>query len=369
MIDRIIIEDLTYPIVELYMTCENRLLKSIIRRAKRGADLTGERLEWDLNKLRDMGGLTKGAIEEISRTSKKAREQLPKILLQIAKESIEGEASAGVFRVVQALQEQAVSDLNVVNTTMLAGVQDVFGNFINMLEHERNKALGNATMELMLGRSTFQESVGHAIKEMARNGVTAFQDKAGRNWSPEGYVSMDLRTTSANVSRQAEIAQANDFGMHVFQVSTHAGARPLCAPYQGRFYSDDGSSGQITDADGNTYDYEPIENTSYGEPAGLFGINCGHDRIYVSDGFYNRRKPLTGKELEENRKQYEQSQQQRALERKIRMYRRESGLLDEAGLKASGEATKGLLNRAVSEYETFCEDVGRAPRWDRTKIY
>lgn len=374
MISRERIDELSWEIVEMYERCENNLLRLIIKQAKRGADLTGERLEWDIAKLRDLGGLTKKAIAEIAQASKKAKEQLPKILLEIAKEAIEkdgleGGMTDGIFRAVQALQSQALDNLNLVGTTMLSGTQTSFNNFVNMLTNERNRILSEKAVGLVTGTSTFEESVASAIKQMSREGITAFQDRAGRSWSPEGYVSMDMRTTSANVARKAVEAQANDFDLHVFQVSSHAGARPKCAPYQGRFYSDNQTYGTIKDAHGDEHEYEPVENTSFGEPDGLFGINCGHDRIYVSEGFYDRRKPLTEEQLEENRKTYERSQQQRAIERKIRTYEREAENLKEAGYKGFSATAKGLADKAKDEYRAFCSETGRTPRWSRTKIY
>ena len=374
MISRELIDELSWEIVELYERCENNLLRLIIKQAKRGADLTGERLEWDMTKLRDLGGLTKKAIAEIAQTSKKARDQLPKILLEIAKEAIakdglEGGMTDGIFRAVQALQSQATENLNLVGTVMLSGTQTSFNQFVNMLTNERNRILSEKAVGLVTGTSTFEESVASAIKQMSREGITAFQDRAGRSWSPEGYVSMDMRTTSANVARKAVEAQANDFNLHVFQVSSHAGARPKCERYQGHFYSDNQTYGKITDAYGEEHEYEPVENTSYGQPDGLFGINCGHDRIYVSEGFYNRRKPLTEEQLEENRKTYERSQQQRAIERKIRRSEREAENLKEAGYKGFSDIAKGQANKAKDEYRAFCSETGRTPRWSRTKIY
>lgn len=374
MVSKNFIDEISWEIVELYMKCESNLLNLIIKKAKSGADLTGNSLEWDLHKLNNLGGLTKGAIKIIGATSKRVNKALNRVLLEVAKKAlnqdgIEGEPSKGVFSVVQALQAQAKSHLNLVNTTMLAGVQDQYGKLVNILTNERNKGLNEGTMYLVTGQKTFQQSVAHAIKTMADEGITAYQDSIGRNWTPEGYVSMDMRTTSAKVAREAVQAEANDFGLHVFQVSSHAGARPKCAPYQGRFYSDNDTSGEIEDAYGEKHTYEPLKNTSYGEPDGLFGINCGHDRIYVSTGFYNRREPLTAEELEADRKVYEISQQQRAIERDIRKYKRETENLKDAGYTEFAKISQANVTRARSEYKTFCEENGRTERWDRTQIY
>jgi hypothetical protein len=133
-----------------------------------------------------------------------------------------------------------------------------------------------------------------------------------------------------------------------------------------------GRYGTITDAQGRKWDFEPIDNTSRGEPDGLFGINCGHSFRYIEEGaFINREKqtPDDSRAGEENKKQYAQSQEQRSIEREIRKYERESELLKEAGLNDFAKIPAGNARSVRDEYRAFCEETGRTPRWDRTRIY
>ena len=57
------------------------------------------------------------------------------------------------------------------------------------------------------------------VQTLKREGVTAFVDKAGRNWSLHTYGSMTLRTTS----RQAEVLAVltADPGQDLYQISSH----------------------------------------------------------------------------------------------------------------------------------------------------
>lgn len=382
MLSKEFLDTVTYPITRLYMACEDRLLQKIVARLKSATD-TFAIDTWNVKKLSDMGGLSRDAVREIARTSKKAQKLLGEVLHEVARRSLSADGvdaveTQGVLQTIQALQAQAVNHLNIVNTTMLAGTQDSFGTLVARLDNERNIILNNATMDLVTGQSTFQEAVGHAIKELSETGINAYVDKAGKNWSPEAYVSMDLRTTSAQTARGVVQAQGRDYGMDVILVSSHGGARPLCEPYQGRCYSMSNRYGTITDANGNTYDFEPISVTGYdpasgmnAEPAGLFGINCGHTFRYIEDGgFINRETPIeTEEQRQENRRVYAQSQEQRAIEREIRRYSRESELLKEAGLTEFAKIPAGNARNARDEYRSFCEQTGRTPRWDRTQIY
>lgn len=77
------------------------------------------------------------------------------------------------------------------------------------------------------------------VETLRREGVTAFVDKAGRNWSLHAYCSMVARTTS----RQAEILSVltTDPAHDLYKISSHGTTCGLCAPYEGRVYSKSGA--------------------------------------------------------------------------------------------------------------------------------
>ena len=376
MLSKEFLDTVTYPVTQLYMASENRLLAKIVRRLKAG---TGGFVldEWNIRKLSDMGGLSKEAVAEISKISKKAKTLLTKVLHEVANNSlsvdgVDTNETQGVLQTIQALQAQAENHLNLVNTNMLVGTQDKFSTMVAVLDNERNIILNDATIDLVTGQQSYHQIVAQTIRRLGEEGINAYVDKAGRQWSPEAYVSMDLRTTSAQTARKVVEAQGRDYGLDVILVSSHAGARPKCAPYQGRCFSMSGRYGTIKDANGNEYEFEPIDNTSYGEPDGLFGINCGHSFRYIEEGsFVNREKetPDDSEAGKKNAQQYQLSQEQRTIERDIRKYEREAELLREAGLKDFASIAEGNAREARNEYRSFCEDNGRTPRWERTRVY
>lgn len=77
------------------------------------------------------------------------------------------------------------------------------------------------------------------VEALRREGITAFVDKAGRNWSLHTYCSMVTRTTS----RQAEVMAVltADPSQDLYQISRHGTTCGLCAPYEGRVYSKSGN--------------------------------------------------------------------------------------------------------------------------------
>ena len=83
------------------------------------------------------------------------------------------------------------------------------------------------------------KALPQVVETLRREGVTAFVDKAGRNWSLHTYCSMVARTTS----RQAEILSVltTDPAHDLYKISSHGTTCGLCAPYEGRVYSKSGT--------------------------------------------------------------------------------------------------------------------------------
>lgn len=74
--------------------------------------------------------------------------------------------------------------------------------------------------------------------------------------------------------------------------------------------------------------YPHWNKSSYGEPDGLLGINCGHHIYPYVEGVSIRRYFPTD-DLDANDKLYKQTQIQRGLERAVRKQKRECMLFDE----------------------------------------
>jgi hypothetical protein len=119
-------------------------------------------------------------------------------------------------------------------------------------------------------------------------------------------------------------------------------------------------TGEVEDLDGNKVHVYALNETSYGEPAGLFGINCGHYKIPFVPGFSKARQPEQTEE--QNAKEYEQSQQQRELERKLRYAKRDLMTAKARGDDELIQAEKLRVKNARTELDNFCEETGRARR-------
>lgn len=103
----------------------------------------------------------------------------------------------------------------------------------------RRVGLEQVAMRQATGQGVYRQLPGF-VEALRREGVTAFVDKAGRNWSLHTYCSMVTRTTS----RQAEVAAvlSADPEHDLYKISSHGTTCALCAPYEGRVYSRSGTN-------------------------------------------------------------------------------------------------------------------------------
>lgn len=395
------------------MDCTSQLIINICKHFSTGRGLATQ--AWEALKLSEMGKLTDESIEIIAANTGQKAEAVRQALQDGIKASLADEeatlqnaarqgyiqtaagtleTSARVQDLVTAYVNQAEDELNLVNTVMLQSTQTRYQMAIQQvvnaeeaarieaLTSARNAAelatqmdkaqrvLNAATGSTLLGNEARTKALRGAIATLANEGITGFIDAGGHHWTPEAYVNMDIRTTVGNVARQAQKTRAEEYGVDTFQVSRHAAARPLCAPYQGWICSWSGGGYTVEDLYGNTYQVHDINETSYGEPAGLFGINCGHNPLTFVPGYsVPRAQELTPEEEQENALQYAQSQQQRYLEREVRHAKTEALAYNAAGDAEGFEKAAQAVKQKQADYATFCQQTGRTPRNDRLQVY
>ncbi len=257
--------------------------------------------------------------------------------------------------------KQAKDRLNKVNTVMRYFARTTAAAAVNKAAEIVNKqqhldTLNKAAGKVIMGAESRQTAVRECIKEMSEKGIPAFVDAAGRQWSPEAYVNMDVRTTCSNTAHEAQFSRMNDYDIDLLEVDSHPGARPKCALDQGRIFSKSGKNRK----------YPAWKTSSYGEPDGILGINCGHHVYPYIEGVSTQ--TYFPYDKEENDKLYKQKQEQRRLEREVRSAKREVSMLDSAGDKEGAKAAKDRVKRRTAAYNEYCEKTGLPRKADRLTV-
>ena len=147
--------------------------------------------------------------------------------------ALTGEQTAIVDRLAMNL----MGEITDASMTVMATLQSAL---IGRVEPDvyRRVGLEQVATQQAVGRGV-NASVPACVQALRREGVRAFTDKAGRNWSLHTYCTMASRTTS----RQAEVLAVltADPEHDLYMISSHGTTCGLCAPYEGRVYSRSGT--------------------------------------------------------------------------------------------------------------------------------
>jgi hypothetical protein len=388
------IDNMGWHMGEVYGAITDQILINLARYFpyyKPGQPVPQSSFEYQANMLAEMGQVTDETVKIIRNGLQGEDAALQNLLQQAIMESVkkaQPELIEGVkkgllnptampivspnqMNAFRQYYTQAADKLNLVNTVMLESTKQAYQATVSDIVSRINvtqRALDIGAGEAVTGVSSWNQALTHAINRMKDNGITGFIDHGGHRWSAEAYVSMDIRTTVANTARAAVWETNQNFGNDLYLVSYHNGARPLCYPYQNMVVSRDDRYGVTYDLDGNEIHYIAQSATSYGQPAGLFGINCKHYPTPFIPGVSLIRGEPQSKE--ENDRVYEESQQQRALERKIREEKRDLMMLKEQGAPDEIiKAQRKKIRQTDDEIDAFCDETGRHRRQNREGVY
>lgn len=382
-------DNMSWEMAEVYGAITDQILINLARYFPywKSGNVPKSAFEYQATMLAQMGQVNRDTIRIIRQGLKGANSALTNVLEQAIMEAVskaQPELLKGVkagllkpagipivdpeqTRAFQLYYQQAAQKLNLVNTVMLESTKQAYqatvSDIVNRVQATQT-ALDVGAGEVVTGVSSWNQALRHSIERMKQNGITGFIDHGGHRWSAEAYTAMDIRTTVANTARAAVWETNQDFGNDLYLVSYHQGARPLCYPWQNKVISANDRYGTTYDLDGNEIEIIPQRLTSYGEPAGLFGINCKHYPTPFIPGV----SVITGQPQspEENEQTYKESQQQRALEREIREQKRDLLMMKAQGATPEEiKAQRARIRETDDRIDAFCEQTGRARRQSR----
>ena len=312
--------ELSEPVEQVYTDVVAQLVSNICRHLGQGKELSTQ--QWEIKKLSELDALTNESIKIIQNASGKSRAEIKRAIAEamgvgvrdvesVLKGAVRAGAISGVGftaeqsdalkNLLNSLVNQAEDRANLVNTVMLNSTRqryvwavqttaDEEARLIEKLMRARNadeleqqlgkvqQALNVATSSVEVGAESRVQALSRTVKQLAEEGITGYIDRGGHHWSPEAYMNMDIRTTVHNTYVQAQRERASEYGVDTFQITSHAGARPLCAPYQGWICSWKDGGYTVLDGYGSSHEVHSIYDTSYGEPAGIFGKVCAETK-------------------------------------------------------------------------------------------
>lgn len=261
-----------------------------------------------------------------------------------------------ITRLMQSTYEQTMGEWRNATATTAEAAQKTFVN-----------ACDKAYYQVMSGAMAANQAVKEAVDTVVSSGVTVTYP-TGHQDTIETATARAVRTGISQGAARIQLARMNEMGIDLVLVSSHLGARPEHALWQGKVYSLGGEyKGQYPDFE---------QSTGFGTVTGLCGANCRHSFNAWFPGMEN---PWKRYDTEENRKEYEKEQRQRSMERKIRKTKREVMGYREAMEDAKDEGLRGELEKEYQRralrlqqqnaaYSEYCKDNGLKKQSDRISI-
>ena len=301
---------------QLHKDIMDRIIERILIRFERGDDyiLTAQD-KWQLETLQQAGFLLDDIQEEIAAATGRMQSEIAEAMEDAGVRALEYDdriyREAGLNPVslvqspymIQLMQQSYLATLGEWENFTRISKRAVHDLFVG--------ACDTAYLRAMTGMISPAQAVREALEEMISGGVYV-EYPGGRTDTIETATARAVRTGISQASGKIQTARMDEFDVDLVLVSSHLGARPEHAEWQGKVYSRSGLNPKYPDF---------VAVTGYGTVTGLCGANCRHNFSPYFEGMDN---PFDRYDDEENLKEYELSQRQRTLERRIRKTKRET---------------------------------------------
>ena len=253
--------------------------------------------------------------------------------------------------------DQKVADLKAQVTKDMQKAQGAAWRYMDDIYRQTIYKTG---MFMAAGTKTLDQAIDMATKDFLNAGINCIEYKNARRVNIATYAEMALRTASQQATFLAEGKLRDQWGIHTVMVSAHANTCSKCAPWQGKVLVDDVfSHGTAEEAK-----ELGVPLLSEAMKAGLLHPNCRHTlTTYFPDITVLPAVP-DEKKAKEN---YEAEQYQRAIERKIRKWRRiAEGAAQGATVKLANDKLFEL-HKMMKEHLEHHPKLRRAPDREKTR--
>ena len=240
---------------------------------------------------------------------------------------------------------------------------------LRMTDDIYRQTLNRVQLAMGTGSMTLNEAIDLATKDFLDKGINCIVYADGKRVNIADYVRMALRTTSTRAALQGAAKRFAELGYDTVLVSQYGGCSKTCEPWQGQVYIDD----VFTVWEGEKDEFQGKSNycgewfwlLSYAVKNGLFHPNCRHTMTQYIHGRTQIPEQIPAEKIKEQR---ELEQKQRAMERKIRKFKRfAAGTCD----PDTAKEYRRKLRQAQQELKAFVEEHNEVLHrdYDREKYY
>lgn len=363
---------LTEPIMSLYADYETSVIMDIARRLKK---LALDSATWQAQRLIESGALYKDVLKKLAQLTGMSEQEIAKVLRKAGVKAISFDDSiykqAGLEPIPLNLSPAMLDVLKATFAKTNAVAHNLTQTTALSAQQSFIRAADLAHQQIVTGAMSYNQAIRQAVKKVAADGLKTIDFASGHQDSLDVAMRRTVLTGVAQTTGQLQMQRADEMGSDLVAVSAHQGARnkgtgPMNhESWQGKIYSRSGKHPK----------YKPfVETTGYGTGVGLGGYNCRHswfpffegmDRAYSAQelrAINNKTVKYQGRAIT----QYDATQIQREIERKIRYWKRQSAALSAADLENAKEAAK--VREWQARMREFVNQTGLVRQNDREQV-
>jgi hypothetical protein len=349
---------LPLPILDLYERFSQSVINDIARRLA-GLDYARPTAAWQVQRLTESGQIYDAILKRLAELTGQSETELRAMFAKAGVQALAFDDAiyrkAGLSPLPLSLSPAMVDVLkagliktnglmqNLTRTTAITG-QQAF-----------NDAADLAYMQVSSGAMGYDQAIKLAVKKVASQGLTVV-DFRGRRDQLDVAMRRAVLTGVSQTTGQMQTARADEMHTDLVQTSAHAGARPTHQVWQGQIFSRSGL---------DIHYPAFVESTGYGTVTGLCGVNCRHSFFPFFEGIsqnaydavaLDEMNDKTVKYQGKQISQYDATQIQRSIERKIRYFKRQAQALEAAGLDSTNETVQ--IRAYQAEMRSFIRQTG-----------
>lgn len=342
------LDKLPEPMVQLMSELQNEIISDICRRLTK-AQLMTPTAEWQLWKANQLTLSSREVKRRIAAKLKVSEKQLKSIYTDAVRTAIKEDEIIYKAAMAEGILSDDYRDKltnftrsKAFSNALSRGLKNTNGlmrNLTNSAAAVANRQLSDALdlayLKVINGAFTAEQAVFDAVKKLGADGLKCVKYESGHTDQLDVAVRRAVVTGIGKTCCDMQLDLAKEMDCQLVEVTSHLGARPSHAEWQGQIYS------LVKGHPKYPYFYDA---TGYGTGDGLGGWNCRHSFFPYFEGLsLAANAPDFSKE--ENAEVYANTQNQRAYERAVRKSKRELAALDGARSAATDPELKAKLDR------------------------
>ena len=301
-------EDLARQMMDIYGEAELIMLQRVAKRLAKGVASPG----WTERKYAEMSQVRKQLSELLNELSGK-RGRLASSAIETAYSGGADWFFADAKQAALALGIGHISPRSARVAAILGDLNHTLSAADRAILRRANDAyadvIGRVAALTATGSITTRDAVRRAVSDLADRGILSFTDSAGRSWQMDTYAEMAMLTAIQRAALLGYTDTMAAYGYDLAILSSHEGACPICAAWQG----------VVLSVSGEDRHHPSLEDA---RGAGVFHPRCLHHISIYHPGITHGEARSSPRKVQPASSAYTARSRQRYCERQIRRYKR-----------------------------------------------